>query len=106
MFARVHEMGVFADPSTPVTPFVVCYLCSYIDGEGGSALAWVMDDVLRIASPQLHADALQHGWTPLTLADRRRIPPIPSARCPWLAVQKRAVLILAHIDDAPSVENE
>ena len=50
MFARVHEMGVLADPSTPATPFVVCYLCSYIDGEGGSVLAWVIDDVLRIAS--------------------------------------------------------
>lgn len=102
MFSRVHEMGVLMS-STPITPLVVCYLCSYVDEAGGKVMAWVMEDVLRIVSPRLHESAVQHGFSALDGVERRLVPPTPSPRCHWVELQKRAVVILSTLDSQPFV---
>lgn len=100
MFSRVHEMGVLTS-STPIAPLVVCYLCSNVDETGGKVMAWVMEDVLRIVSPRLHESAVQHGFSALDVVERRLVPPMPSPRCHWVELQKRAVVILAMLDSPP-----
>ena len=98
MFSHVHEMGIIKT-GMQITPFVVCYLCSYRNEVDDVVLVWVMEDVLCVTSPSLYERARQHGFS--ELIDARisgNRPPIPSSNCHWIELQKRAIAILS--DDA------
>jgi hypothetical protein len=101
MFSHVHEMGIIPSGS-PISPFIVCYMCSYPDEVGEYVALWVMDDVLCLTSPQLHAQAVQHSFSALTHGTHR--PPIPSSRCDWMVLQQRAVNLLSSLE--PYVDDD
>ena len=98
MFSHVYEMSVIASRIT-ASPFVACYLCSYIDETGRKVFSWVMDDVLFVTSPLLHVRAVQHGFSELADCDKPHIPPLPRPGCHWVELQRRAMVILSILDE-------
>ncbi len=97
MFSHVYEMGILTSV-TSASPFVVCYMCSYMDETDRKVFTWVIDDVLRISSPWLHTRAVQNGFSELANCERAHVPPIPLPSCHWIELQKRAVIILSMLE--------
>jgi len=97
MFGDVYRLGVW-DTGGGVAPFVLCYLCSYVDENARRVLVWVTEAVLRRLCPALHRRAVEHAFSTLGDGDEMpNPPPSPSSECGWLALQQRVLGILDRI---------